>query len=77
MSLLSTHRLSEILLFVLDQREVIAAAVPAFRIVEHLDIEKNTLLYLSTGVTRFSWNSFALEKLEELLATLALWKFPR
>ena len=75
MSFLSTQRLSKILLFVLDQRQVIATVVPALRIVEHFDRQKYPALFLYRAI-RFSWKSFALEQLEELLAMLVLWKSP-
>jgi hypothetical protein len=57
----------KILLFILDRRHVIAEAVPALRIVEHLNIVKDILPCLIAGAICLPPNSFPLEQLEEAL----------
>ena len=55
----------QISLFKIDWRQSFVEAVPALRIVEHLDIVKDVLSCFVTGDVGFSANAFPLEQLEE------------
>lgn len=67
MSFLDTRQPLKILHLVLDRRQVIAEAVPALRIVEHLDIVQDILLCFFTGAVCFASNPLPFEQLEETL----------
>jgi hypothetical protein len=66
----------KILFFVLDRRHIVAKAVPALRIVEHLDIVKDILPCLVTGAVCLPPNSFPLEQLEEALGNGVIMAVP-
>ena len=67
----------EILLFILDRRQAIAEAVPAPRIVEHLDVIEDILLCFFPSAVGLASDPFPFQELEEALGYGVSWQFPR
>jgi hypothetical protein len=55
------------LLFIFDQQQVIAEAVPTFWTVEHLDVIEGILLYFFLSSLRLATDLLSLKKLKEAL----------
>ncbi len=66
-SFLGTREPLKILLFILDRRQVIAEAVPALRIVKHLDVIEDILPCLVPCAVSLASDPFPFQELEEAL----------
>jgi hypothetical protein len=72
---LDTLELLKILLFVVDRRHIVAAAVPALRIVEHLDIIEDVLPGLVAGSVDATTNALSWQLPRRLMLCSRLCAF--
>ena len=77
MAFLDTSEPLEILLLILNRRRVIAEAVSALWIVEHLDIVEDVVPGLVAANVDSAANALPLESLKKLFATALSWQLPR